>query len=141
MSAAAGGLGPELDAAVSEALGALAFADVVPTGAPVPLPEPGSAVSIPLLGPLAGVLVLCLREDHADALTAAAWGALAQGGGAELREMFLFELANVVAGRVLALRYPGEPIRIGFPRMLDRSAWPSADALRGYELDSGARFG
>ena len=120
-----------LDQAIREAAEWLAFADAIPKAEPSG-ERPATWFGVELHEPRAGSLVFRISPDDARALSRSAWGALAEETDDQVNA-FLCELANVVAGRFLALRHPGAEIRIGFPTVGSRPAGPLP--LVGYDLD------
>lgn len=129
----------EVDAVVHETMATMAFAFSTPVPASGPAGGDLVAVRLTLDAPQKGMLWLLVDRSTLLGLAADAWGLDGLGNDPD-GTVFLAEVANVVAGQLLAARTPDADVRIGLPEPAspDEVGRPE-DQLWVYDLD-GARF-
>lgn len=100
-------------ASLEETLEQVAFAPVTVVDDPLDWADPDLIwAEIALVSPLEGTLVFGAPRATVQPLAADAWGG---GEDADPGAAFLSEVANIIAGQLLANLYPNREPRIGLP--------------------------
>ena len=125
----------DLDQVVSEAFASMAFAFATPLPGATMDRTDLVAVRLTLDAPERGMLWLLVDRATLTTLATDAWGVDGIGNDPD-GTLFLAEVANVVAGQLLAARAPDADIRIGLPETAspDEVGHPE-DLLWVYDLD------
>lgn len=120
---------------LAEALEAVAFALVEPADAAFPWDRDDVVwAEIELFAPISRLFVLGATPDALDPLASDAWGRDTPSDDPDAA--FAAELANIVAGQLLAKLHPDRSPRLGLPR-LGRGRRPAAPGAIGVCVDVG----